>query len=485
MFAAIDLGSNSFRMHIGTHDGESIRIVKTARAQNRLAGGLDANGNLTDVAISSALEALSNFGQIMRGYPLQAARVVGTNTLRIAKNTEQFLPLAEKAVGYPIQIISGEEEGRLIYMGVANTLAAPSERRLVIDIGGGSTELIVGCGNEIDYVESFSIGTFKQGPSFFADGVISEQGFDAAIVSARSNFRDYPPAFAVGQWQNAYGSSGTIRALADIVAKNEIGSGLLNRKSMLALKQRFIQAGHMSKVVFVGLRPDRVSAVVGGLAVLIGLCEELDIALVNPIEAGLRMGVLWDLYLRSTKRDRRELSVHSFLHKFNADQMRAKKVQDDAALLFSKLKPSTDELQKTLGWAALLHEVGMNVSHTNYHKHSSYIIENADLPGFTNSEQKLMGSLVLAQKGNLRKIGDLTGNPDFAKALLALRLAIIFLHSRLEVNFDQLRLRMKNKIELEFARNWLEEHPTASYWLEKEQEWWSQIGVDLVIKSAV
>ena len=296
MFAAIDLGSNSFRMHIGTHDGESMRIVKTARDQNRLAGGLDANGNLTDVAISNALEALSNFGQIMRGYPLQAARVVGTNTLRIAKNTAQFLPLAEKAVGYPIQIISGEEEGRLIYMGVANTLAAPSERRLVIDIGGGSTELIVGCGHEIDYVESFSIGTFKQGPSFFTDGVISEAGFEAAIVSARSNFRDYPPAFAVGQWQNAYGSSGTIRALADIIAKNEIGSGLLNGKSMLALKQRLIQAGHMSKVVFTGLRPDRVSAVVGGLAVLIGLCEELDIALVNPIEAGLRMGVLWDLY---------------------------------------------------------------------------------------------------------------------------------------------------------------------------------------------
>ena len=164
--------------------------------------------------------------------------------------------------------------------------------------------------------------------------------------------------------------------------------------------------------------------------------------------------------------------------------MRAKRVQDDAALLFAKLKPSNEELNQTLGWAALLHEVGMNVSHTNYHKHSSYIIENADLPGFTNSEQKLMGALVLAQKGNLRKIGDLTVNPDFAKALLALRLAIIFLHSRLEVNFDQLRLRMKNKIELEFARNWLEEHPTASYWLEKEREWWSQIGIDLLIKSA-
>ncbi|MBI3229409.1 MAG: Ppx/GppA family phosphatase, partial [Burkholderiales bacterium] len=381
---------------------------------------------------------------------------------------------------------SGEEEGRLIYMGVANTLATEQERRLVIDIGGGSTELIVGCGLDIEYVESFSIGTFKQGPTFFPNGDITEEGFDAAILSARSNFQDHPAAFDPKNWQNAYGSSGTIRSIAEIIAKNEIGSGLLNKKSMLALKQRFIASGNMSKISFPGLRPDRVSAVVGGLAVLIGLCDELGIALVNPIEAGLRMGVLWDLYLRSTQRDRREISVRSFLHKFNADQARAQRVADDAAFLFTKLKPvADDDMQKHLEWAALLHEVGMNVSHTNYHKHSSYIVENADLPGFTNAEQKLMGRLILGQKGNLRKIGDLHETPDFLKALLALRISVIFLHSRLEVNFEQLRIRVKSKIELEFANNWLQAHPTASYWLEKEREWWGQVGIEFVIKSAV
>lgn len=483
MFAAIDLGSNSFRMHIGSHDGEAMRVIKTARDQIRLAGGLDANGNLTEAAMSSALESLTGFGQLMRNFPLRAVRVVGTNTLRVAKNAAQFLPLAEKAVGYPIEVISGEEEGRLIYMGVANTLAVPGERRLVIDIGGGSTELIVGSGQEIEQVESFSIGTFKQVPTFFPDGNLTQECFDAAILSARSQFQDSASLFADRGWQNAYGSSGTIRSLAEIIAKNEIGSGLLNQKSMRALMQRFIQAGHLSKIEFVGLRADRVSAVVGGLAVLIGLCEELGIALVNPIEAGLRMGVLWDLYLRSTQRDRREISVHSFMHKFNVDAARATRVAQEADLLFTKLKPADDSLHKPLHWSALLHEVGMNVSHTNYHKHSAYIVENADLPGFTTTEQKLMGRLVLAQKGNLRKIGLAQAELDFAKALLALRLAIIFLHSRLEIDFDSLKLRMKSsKIELEFARGWLDEHPTASYWLEKEREWWSQIGLDFLIK---
>lgn len=485
MFAAIDLGSNSFRMHIGTHDGEAMRIVKTSRDQIRLAGGLDESGNLTESAISAALHSLAGFGQVMRNFPLSAARVVGTNTLRIAKNTQQFLPLAEKAIGYPIEIISGEEEGRLIYMGVANTLATEQERRLVIDIGGGSTELIVGCGLEIELVESFSIGTFQQGPSFFPNGDITEQGFEAAILSARSNFQDYPGGFTPGNWQNAYGSSGTIRSLAEIIAKNEIGSGLLNTKSMHALKQRFIASGNINKISFAGLRADRISAVVGGLAVLIGLCEELGIALVNPIEAGLRMGVLWDLHLRSTQRDRRDASVRNFMHKFNADPVRAQRVADEVALLYCKLKPASDDMQKHVVWAAMLHEVGMNVSHTNYHKHSAYVVENADLPGFTTAEQKLMGRLILGQKGNLRKIGEVFDTPDFAKALLALRLSVIFLHSRLEINFDQLRMRFKNKIELEFTKNWLQEHPTALYWLEKEVEWWGQIGIDFVIKSAV
>ncbi|WP_338844942.1 Ppx/GppA phosphatase family protein [Massilia sp. W12] len=485
MFAAIDLGSNSFRMHIASHDGQSLRIVKSTRDQIRLAGGLDAQSNLSEQAIAAALQSLSGFGQILRGYPLTAARVVGTNTLRVAKNVAQFLPLAEKAVGYPIEIISGEEEGRLIYMGVAHTLANDAERRLVIDIGGGSTELITGLGHEIKEVESFTIGTFSQAPAFFPDGRLTQEGFEAAILSARSHFQDYPAGFAQSNWQNAYGSSGTIRALAEIISKNGIGSGLLNLHSMRALIQRFIQFGHLHKVEMQGLRADRVSAVVGGLAVLTGLCEEIGIALVNPIEAGLRMGVLWDLYLRSTKQDRREHSITFFMQKFNVDAVRAKSVAEQASLLLAKTKPASDALEKPLFWAGLLHEVGMNISHTNYHKHSAYIIEHADLSGFTTREQKLMARLALGQKGNLRKLGDVCEDLEFVKALLALRLAVIFLHSHLEIQLEQLRIRVKNnRIELEFAQNWLHDHPTASYWLDKEHDWWGQIGLDLQIKSA-
>ncbi|MES2933952.1 MAG: Ppx/GppA phosphatase family protein [Pseudomonadota bacterium] len=482
MYAAVDLGSNSFRLHIGSHDGDAIRVVKSARDQIRLAAGLDSDGNLTDAAMQAALESLRGFKQIIKSYELEAVRVVATNTMRIARNAAAFLPLAEQAVGYPIEIISGEEEGRLIYMGVASSLAAPGERRLVMDIGGGSTELILGRGQEIERVESFSIGTVKQSVSFFPDGRIDDASFEAAILSARSHFEDAAPPYSPSHWKFAYGSSGTIRAIADVIARNGIGAGDLSSKSLDALKRRFIEIGHVSKIDLAGLRPDRVSTIVGGLAILIGLTKELGIESIAPIDAGLRMGVMWDLHLRATQRDRREQSANEFLTRFHADRSRAERVADAAAAMYAQLKPSSDGHARHLYWSALLHEVGMVLSQTDYHKHGAYMIENADLPGFTTREQRSMSKLILSQRGNLRKLGDLLLDADFAKAVLSLRLAVMFMHSRLEIDFDDLRLRMKNKIELDITRRWVTEHPTLSYWMQKEQEWWNEVGVDFNIK---
>ncbi len=483
MFAAVDLGSNSFRLHIGMHDGEAIRVVKSMREPIRLAAGLDASGALTEAAMQSALACLKSFSVALAAYQLEAVRVVATSTLRIAKNSAAFLPAAEQAIGYPIEIISGEEEGRLIYMGVANALAAPGERRLVLDIGGGSTELILGRGLEVERVESFGIGTVKQSLSFFVDGRVDAASYDAAILSARSHFEDAAPPYHPQYWKSAYGSSGTIRAIAEIIAKNGLGQGDLSPASLEALKRRFIAFGHVSRIELPGLRPDRAATVVGGLAILIALTSELDIALVKPVETGLRMGVMWDLYFRSTKRDRREQSVRAFLQKFQVDESRANRVSEDAAFLYAQLKPAADGHTKYLCWGALLHEVGMMVSHNDYHKHAAYLVENGDLPGFTTREQRIMGKLILAQKGNLRKVSEALSDPDFAKAVLALRLAILFMHSRIEVDFQQLRLRMKNRIELEINRSLVAHHPTVSYWIEKEQEWWDEVGVDFSVKA--
>ena len=482
MYAAVDLGSNSFRLHVGKHDGESIRVLKSMREPIRLAAGLDDQGKLTEAAMQSALSCLRNFAAVLAGYRLDAVRVVATSTLRVARNSAAFLPAAEKAVGYPIEIISGEEEGRLIYMGVANALALPGERRLVIDIGGGSTELILGNGSDIERVESFSIGTVKQSLSFFPGGRVDAVSYEAAILSARSHFEDAAPPYQKPHWMVAYGSSGTIRAIADIIERNALGDGRLSAAGLDALRRRFIEFGEVARIDMPGLRPDRAGTIIGGLAILIALVHELGIDAVVPVEAGLRMGVMWDLYLRSMQRDRREQSVLEAARKFHVDEARAARVAQQAGALYAQLKPAGDTFIRPLQWSAQLHEIGMVVSQTGYHKHAAYMIENADLPGFTTREQKLMGKLVLAQKGNLRKVAESLPDPDFAKAVLALRMAILLMHARMEAGPGELKLRMKHKIELDIRKDWVASHPTLAFWIEKEQEWWDDVGVDFSVR---
>jgi exopolyphosphatase/guanosine-5'-triphosphate,3'-diphosphate pyrophosphatase len=478
MLAAVDLGSNSFRLHIAEFAGGKIRIVKSARDPIRLGAGLDEKGDLTPQAMRSAIDCLARFSTILSEFPLTGVRVVATNTLRIARNRAMFLPQAEQAIGYPIEIISGEEEGRLIYLGVSDALPASQERRLVIDIGGGSTELILGVGSEIEKVESFTIGTVSQSLGFFPQGRIDASTFDAAVLSACSRFEDIAADYSAGNWSQAYGSSGTVRAIADAIVKNGIGDGTVSSQSVDALRDRLIGFGNASKVELAGMKPDRAGVIMGGLAVLIGLMKQLSIQSITPIEAGLRMGVLTDLTLRSTRRDRREIAVRKFLQRFHADESRANQVADMARTLFLQLKPGSDNLVRHLYWSALLHEVGMSVSHSGYHKHGAYLVENADLSGFTTREQRMMGTLVLGQKGNLRKVGDALANADLGRAILALRLAVLFMHSRLDATLEGVRVKMKTRIDVDIQRDWVVDHPTLSYWLDKEREHWREIGVE-------
>lgn len=485
MFAAVDLGSNSFRLHIGSYEGTAIRVIRSARDPIRLAAGLDANGNLTAEAMQRAIACLARFKEILADYPIDSVRVVATNTIRIAKNAADFLPAAEAAIGLPIEVISGEEEGRLIYLGVSNSLAIPAERRLVIDIGGGSTEIILGRGHEILKVESFPMGTVKHSANFFPQGQITEEGFDNAVLTVRSLLEDATPAYQPEFWRNAYGSSGTVRAISDALYKNGFGDAEVTLAKLLELRAYCIDRGQIDQLNLQGIKPERVAMVIGGLAILIGLFQELNIQVLHPIEAGLRMGVMWDLYLRSTKRDRREQAVHDVLGLFRTDLGRAKLVADMSRSLYSQLKPASDNLSNYVYWSALLHEVGMVVSHTGYHKHGSYLVENADIPGFTTREQKLMSKLVLSQKGNLRKIGDAFADLDFAKAVLALRLAVSFMHSRVELDYMDFSLKMKSKIELELKPDWVNLHPTVAFWLRKEIECWREIGVDFVVRARI
>lgn len=482
MFAAVDLGSNSFRLHIGRHEDGVIHIVKSAREPVRLGAGLDSRGNLTPAAMQIGLDCLRRFSAVLSAFPLSAVRVVATNTLRIAGNAQLFLAQAELAIRYPIEIISGEEEGRLIYLGVASTLDSLAERRLVIDIGGGSTELVLGAGHVVQQVESFSIGTARHSATFFADGQIDARAYEAAILSARSVFEDGAPPFHPRFWQAAYGSSGTIRVIAEVIARNNLGDGKLSASGLQALKRCFIDAGHVGKIALNGMKPERAAVMVGGLAILIGVMEEIGVTELAPIEAGLRMGVLWDLQLRDTKLDRRDQSVRQFQQLFHVDTQRADQVAEAASALFIQLKPADDGFARYLNWSAMLHEVGMAVSHSGYHKHSAYMIEHADLPGFTTREQRLMSMLIVAQKGNLKKVGESLSNLDFAKAVLALRVAIMLMHARIPVDLGHIRLKMKSRTEIDIRHDLSPRHPTLAVWMEKEQEWWAAAGTEVTLR---
>ncbi len=483
MFAAVDLGSNSFRLHIGTHDGERIRIVNSAREPVRLGAGLDARGKLSAQAIENGIACLTRFSQILHATPLSAVRVVATNTVRVARNAASFVPQFEQAIGYPIEVISGEEEGRLIYMGVASTLNAPSERRLVIDIGGGSTELVLGHGHEIEAVESFSIGTVPIANRFFDGDRITSAAFDEAVLAARSVIEDGLAPFHPKYWDHAYGSSGTMRTLADIIALNGLGDGQLSLNSLLELRDLLLASGRISRMELAGIRPERVAVIFGGLPVLIGLCEELGVKSMRSVEAGLRMGVLWDLYLRERKKDRRQESIKRFMKRFGVDDSRAARASANALSFYRQLAGDDGPFEKLLGWAGKIHEVGMAVSHTGFHKHGAYLALHADLPGFTSQEQHILSILVLAQKGNLRKVQEALAEPDILKAILALRLGTIFMHARIDPAIESTRLKLRTRIDLEVANHTLATHPTLSYWLSKERSAWEEVGASFLLRA--
>lgn len=479
MFAAVDLGSNSFRLHIGQPDAGEMRIVRSARDPVRLAAGLGPDGNLTASAIAAALKSLSGFADILGEYELDAVRVVGTNTLRVARNALELLPLAEKAIGYPIEIISGEEEGRLVYMGVARARADSEEQRLVIDIGGGSTEVIAGRGDAIALVDSFSIGTQPQASNFFPEGRIDHASFDGAITMARAMFEDAAAAYRAHGWSAAYGSSGTMRAMAGAIARGGLGDGTLSLSGLCALRGKLIECGHVDRVDLPGLKSERVVAVLGGVSILTGALEEFGLERVCAINAGLRLGALSDLELRARRHDRRDLAIGACMARFGVDAGRAQRTTAIALRLYGQLGASDSSCLHYLGWASMLHEIGLSVSHTSAHKHGAYLVEHADLPGFTTREQRLMATLVLGHKGNVRKIREALAEPALARMVLALRLAVACMHARVDDELDGFRLRMKGRIEVDLAPGWLAKHPTMRFWLEKERDAWADVGLVL------
>jgi exopolyphosphatase/guanosine-5'-triphosphate,3'-diphosphate pyrophosphatase len=298
-YAAVELGSDSFRLHVGRIEHDELVLEASLCERVGLAASIEDDGSLCEAAMRRALACLREFAQTLDAWRPQALRVVATASLRVARNGAVFLPAAEAALRRPIELIAGDEAGRLVYLGVASTLAcaAADQARLVLDIGGASTEVVLGRGMHIERIESFRTGAVRQSLSFFADGVIDAASFDAAVRSGRSRFAE--SALAGRRWELAYGACGTVRALSEIARANLHGDGRLTPAVLQELRERFLRAGHVARVRLAWPAAARAPHLAGGLALLTALVEECGIARVEPVQAGLRVGALWDLHRRT------------------------------------------------------------------------------------------------------------------------------------------------------------------------------------------
>ena len=381
------------------------------------------------------------------------------------------------SLGFPIDIIGGHEEARLIYLGVAHVLPASDEPRLVIDIGGGSTEFIIGRGMTPERLESLKLGCVSMSQRFFANGELRADAFRAAETDARALIESIAGEFAPDQWREAFASSGTALALAAILEENGLSSGGITPEGLARLRKRMIGAGRVARLNVVGVKPERAPVLAGGFAIMAAAMSALGVQRINPVGGALRLGVLYDLLGRTIDRDSRQVTVESISGRYHVDRAHAKRVAAMAKALYLASSPHpTEESARHLEWAALLHEVGFSVSHIGFHKHGAYILENADMPGFAAQEQRHLALLVMGCRGGLSKIAPLLAHDDFAAQVLALRLAVLFHQARREIDVPRIQLTVGRQIRFATSKRWLKQHPLTERLLEVERDEWAAIG---------
>jgi exopolyphosphatase / guanosine-5'-triphosphate,3'-diphosphate pyrophosphatase len=483
ILAAVDLGSNNFRLQVARVEGDQLYMLDGLREQVRLAAGLTADKFLDAEAQQRALDALGRFAERLRDLPPEAVRAVGTNSLRVAKNAADFIPQAESVLGFPIEVIAGHEEARLIYLGVAHGMPQSKDNRLVMDIGGGSTEFIVGNGLAPLILESLYMGCVSFSSRFFPDGKISKQNLKQAELAARIELQTIATEFK-GQWQEALGSSGTVRSIAEILEQNGFSKNGITRDGLDKLRAHMLKVGDMQKLDLQGLRPDRVATLASGFAIMSAAFSELDISVMRPALGALREGVLYDLWGRFHDNDMRDVTVQQFMQRYHVDGKQAARVATLAktfALQFSGDKIDENSLH-ILDWAANLHEIGISVAHSGYHKHTAYILANADMPGFSKKEQARLSLLTLSQRGNLGKLqGQLKKSDDHMLAM-SLRLAVLFYRNRSDVALPDLHSRSNGtKFHLSIDPDWLAQNPLTETALQDEVKQWKSLGVSLQI----
>ena len=482
--AAVDLGSNSFRLQLARVVDDHLIFHDSLREVVRLGAGLSDDKTLSDEALNRAIECLNRFGERLRGLPPQAVRAVATNTFRVAKNAPQLLKAAQEALGFPIEIIAGREEARMIFVGVSHSLPKAEHKRLVIDIGGGSTEFIIGEGLEPLEMESLYMGCVSYSLKYFSDGKITEEAFERAQIAAATEIQTIAKNFKSKHWQEAVGSSGTARTLGEVLRLNGLTDGAVTLEGLYQFRQLLIGAKEVKKIQLHGLSVDRSSVIPGGLAIMIAAFEGLSIDKLTVANSALREGVLYELLGRMQHDDTRDATVNSFMRRYHVDRDQVKRVQSLSILLLSqvehKLSGDVAVAKQYLGWAAKLHEIGVSIAHGGYHKHSAYIIENADMPGFSKMEQESLGFLVRAQRRSLAKLQMPALSEDRTVLVMIFRLAVLFHRNRLHITPPELNLAWhKAGFGLDVEPGWLAKNPLTDAELASEVVYWKDINITL------
>ena len=489
--AAIDLGSNSFHMVVARIEDGHIHILDKLKEMVRLGAGLDEHNRLSKEARQRALDCLHRFGERVRNFPPGTVAAVGTKTLRQARKSRSFIEKASEALGHPIAVIGGKEEARLVYLGVSHSLVAEEGKRFVMDIGGGSTELIIGENFEPLHLRSLNMGCVSMSLKFFRNGDLNKSAWAQAKTAAHLELRPVRKYFQKADWVSAAGASGTIKTVGSIVQALELSPYHITLDSLYDIRERMIAAGHLDKLDLPGLKSERKPVIAGGLAVLIATFEALRIETMLVSDGALREGLLYERLGRIRCEDTRLKTVASVQQRFQVSRNHADRVTETARRLFIACEEAWDlqpEDAELLHWAGSLHEIGLAVSLSGYQKHGAYLVDHADLPGFSFEEQEWMSILVRCHRKKISK--NLLRELPAARRATVLRLAILLRLATLlhrsrkdETAILEEVIAKEESLTLRFAKGELDRHPLQLASLQQEAAYLQNVHFTLKFSS--
>ncbi|QTH63019.1 guanosine-5'-triphosphate,3'-diphosphate diphosphatase [Psychrosphaera ytuae] len=488
-YAVIDLGSNSFHMMIAQVVAGSVQIIGRVKRKVRLASGLDKDFNLSQDAMLRGWECLNLFAERLQDIPTENIKISGTATLRLAKNVNDFLKIAEQILGHQINVISGEQEAQIIYKGVAYT-SSSENRRLVVDIGGASTELVAGEKHEPKIYKSLNVGCVTYLERYFPDGALSESNFTDAIAAAELEISKIRDLYKDFDWQEEVGASGTVQAIQEI----SIAQGydeVITLERLVSIMQQTITFGSIDNLSIAGLVQDRKLVFPSGLAILIAIFRQLNLKGMTLAGGALREGQLYSMLPELTKQNVRERTVRSIMTRYHVDVAHAERVMELSLTIAQQASEHWDMEQfhalDILRASALVHEVGLQVAYKDQQIHASYLLANSNLPGFTEAQKKLLTAIIRNHREDIDH-GALS-RQTATSVLLAcrlvriLRLAVILSLRRADEVLPDIRVTVENeKMNLFLPPDWLEKNPLSKAELNQEASYQAAQGWQLELK---